>query len=53
MADSTYLRDEPVTLIVGIDKVEEVEKIENKIEALRASGERDRIIREMRLKFDR
>ena len=49
VADKTYLRDEPVTLIVGIDKSEEVEKNENKIEELRASGELDRIIKEMRL----
>ena len=49
VADKTYLRDEPVTLIVGIDKSEEVEKTENKIEELRASGELDRIIKEMRL----
>ena len=50
VADRTYLRDEPVTLIVGIDRADEVEKIENKIEDLRASGELDRIIKEMRLK---
>ena len=50
VADRTYLRDEPVTLIVGIDRADEVEKIENKIENLRASGELDRIIKEMRLK---
>ncbi len=50
VADRTYLRDEPVTLIVGIDRADEVEKIEDKIEDLRASGELDRIIKEMRLK---
>ena len=50
VADRTYLRDEPVTLIVGIDRADEVEKIENKIEDLRASGELGRIIKEMRLK---
>jgi len=49
VADSTNLRDEPVTLIVGIDKVEDLEETENKIEELRASGELDRIIKEMRL----
>lgn len=36
-------------MIVGIDKVEDLEETENKIEALRASGELDRIIKEMRL----
>ena len=49
VADSTTLRDEPVTLIAGIDKAEDVEETENKIEELRASGELDRIIRDMRL----
>jgi hypothetical protein len=43
------LRDEPVTLIVGIDKSEDVAETENKIEELRASGELDWIIKDMRL----
>jgi len=49
VADTTYLRDEPVTLIIGIDKNEDVEQTENTIDELRASGELDRIIGEMRL----
>lgn len=52
VADRTYLRDEPVTLIVGIDRAEEAEKSKNKIEELQASGELDRIIKEMWLKLD-
>jgi hypothetical protein len=38
-----------VTLIVGIDRLEDLEQTENKIEMLRASGEPGRIIKEMRL----
>jgi len=49
VADSTTLRDEPVTLIVGIDKAEDVAETESKIEELRASGELDRIIKDMHL----
>ena len=49
VSDQTSLRDEPVTLIVGIDKVEDVEKSKLKIENLRKSGELDQIIKEMRL----
>lgn len=53
VADKTKLRDEPVTLIVGIDKSEEIEKTEKRIEELRTSGELDKIIKEMRLKLDK
>ena len=49
VADKTHLRDEPVTLIVGIDKLEDIEQTKNTIDELRASGELDRIIGEMRL----
>jgi Bax protein len=49
VADKTYLREEPVTLIVGIDKLEDIEQAENTIDELRASGELDRIVGEMRL----
>jgi len=49
VADSTILRDESVTLIVGIDKAEDIAETESKIEELRASGELDRIIKDMRL----
>jgi Bax protein len=49
VADKTYLREEPVSLIIGIDKLEDIEKTENTIDELRASGELDRIIGEMRL----
>lgn len=49
VADRTTLRDEPVTLIVGIDKINDVKETESKIEELRASGELGRIIWDMRL----
>lgn len=51
VTDKLFLRDEPVTLIVGIDKEEEIEQTDTKIEELRASGELDRIIKEMRLEL--
>lgn len=49
VTDRLSLRDEPVTLIFGIDKEGELERTEDKIEALKASGELDRIIKDMRL----
>jgi len=52
VADKTHLRDEPMTLIVGIDKLEDIEQTEKTIDELRASGELDRIIREMRLELN-
>jgi uncharacterized FlgJ-related protein len=49
VADNAYLRDEPMTLVVGVDDVKQVGEAESKIEQLRASGELDRIIKSMRL----
>ncbi len=49
VADTTNLREEPMTLIVGVDKLEDIKQTENTIDELRASGELDRIIGEMRL----
>ncbi|MBC2713565.1 MAG: glucosaminidase domain-containing protein [Desulfosarcina sp.] len=49
VADNAYLRDEPMTLVVGVDDVKKVGEAESKIEQLRASGELDRIIKSMRL----
>ena len=48
--DQAYLRDEPVTLAVGVTNEQERAEAEAKIEELRASGELDRIVREMNLK---
>ena len=47
--DKAYLRDEPVTLVVGVDSVQKIESTEFEIERLRASGELDRIIKSMNL----
>ena len=47
--DQAYLRDEPVTLAVGVTSEQEIAEVEAKIEELRASGELDRVIREMNL----
>lgn len=52
VSDKAYLRDEPVTLIFGIDREDEIENTEDKIEELRDSGEIDRIVKEMRLGID-
>ncbi len=49
VADNAHLRDEPVTLIVGVDSKEEIKETEAKIEEFRASGKLDKILREMRL----
>jgi len=49
IADTAYLRDEPMTLLVGVEHEREVGGTETKIEQLRASGELDRIIKSMRL----
>lgn len=49
IADNAYLRDEPMTLLVGVEHEREVGATETKIEQLRASGELDRIIKSMRL----
>jgi len=47
--DQAYLRDGPVTLAVGVTSEQEIAEVEAKIEELRASGELDRVIREMNL----
>lgn len=52
IADKAYLRNEPLTMIFGIDKEDGIEKTEYKIEEIRASGEIDRIVKEMRLEID-
>ncbi len=49
IADKAYLRDEPITLIVGVEGAAKKEKTESKIEQLRGSGELDRIVKSMRL----
>ena len=49
VADNAYLRDEPVTLVVGVDSVQKIESTKFEIERLRASGELDRIIKSMNL----
>ena len=49
MLDQAYLRDGPVTLAVGVTNEQEIAEVESKIEELRASGEFDRIVREMNL----
>ena len=48
--DQARLRDEPITLAVGVTNEQERAEAEAKIEELRASGELDRIVREMNLK---
>ncbi len=48
-ADKAHLRDEPVTLIVGVNSQDKIKEAEAKIEELRASGELDQILKEMRL----
>ena len=47
--DQASLRDEPVTLTVGVTSEQEIAEIESKIEQMRATGELDRIVRKMRL----
>jgi Bax protein len=49
IADNAYLRDESVTLVVGLESANKVEEQESEIDQLRASGELDRIIKSMRL----
>lgn len=49
IADNAYLRDEPITLVVGVDDEKKIGEAESKIEQLRSSGELDRIIKSMRL----
>ena len=49
VADKAHLRDEPITLIVGVNKKEKVKEAEAKIEAARSSGKLDKILKEMRL----
>lgn len=48
--DEAYLRDEPVTLAVGVTSEQETAEVKSKIEELRASGKLDRIVKEMDLK---
>lgn len=47
--DQMYLRDEEVTFTVGVSEEKDSEEIESEIDQLRASGELDRIISEMKL----
>ena len=49
ITDKASLRDEPTTLIVAVEHTDKVEEAEAEIEKLRASGELDRILKEMRL----
>ncbi len=49
IADKATLRDEAITLIVAVGDADKVGETEAKIEELRASGELDRIIKDMRL----
>jgi uncharacterized FlgJ-related protein len=49
VTDNAYLRDEPMTLVVGVDNVSKVEDAESEIDQLRTSGELDRIVKSMRL----
>jgi len=49
IADKTHLRDEPVTLVVGVKNKGEIKNAEARIEELRASGELNQIIKGMRL----
>jgi len=49
VADNAYLRDEQMTLVVGVESVKKVGETESEIEKLRASGELDRIIKSMNL----
>ena len=48
-ADKAHLREEPVTLIVGVDSKEKVKEAEAKIEEFRSTGKLDQILKEMRL----
>ncbi|WP_419174285.1 glucosaminidase domain-containing protein [Desulfosediminicola sp.] len=49
IADKAYLRDEPLTLTVGMLDELKAQKAKEQIMSLRASGELDRILEEMRL----
>lgn len=49
ITDQAYLRDEPVTLTVGVPKEKKSADIESEIDRLRASGELDRIVDDMKL----
>ena len=49
ITDQAYLRDEPVTVTVGVPKEKEIPEIESAIDRLRASGELDRIVDDMKL----
>jgi Bax protein len=49
IVDQASLRDEPITITVGVSRDEKIEEIESKLSQLKASGELDRIVREMRL----
>ncbi len=53
IVDKAYLRDENITLIVGVGHTDKIEETEARIAELRASGELDRIIKEMRLENDK
>lgn len=49
ITDNAFLRDEPITLIVGVVSEKKVEETEAKTEQLRKSDELDGIIESMRL----
>ncbi len=49
ITDKAFLRDENITLIVGVGHTDKVAEGEAIIAKLRASGELDRVIKEMRL----
>ena len=49
IADQAYLRDEAITLTVGVPEDSDSAEVESEIDQLRASGELDRIISEMNL----
>jgi len=49
IVDQAYLRDESVTLTVGVPNEKETSEIESEIKQLRTSGELNRIVEEMNL----
>jgi uncharacterized FlgJ-related protein len=49
IVDNAYLREEPVTLLVGVAGEKKIGETESQIEQLRKSGELDRVIQSMQL----
>lgn len=47
--DNAYLRDEPVTLTIGVYENDEISEVESEIKQLQASGKLDQIVRDMNL----